>query len=304
MKLTCSAVEDLLDLYAVDECDSSVKKDIRAHLVECTSCRHRLEEARQLVGLLDLHHRAEAGLARLKRSLQKEAPRRSAVILPWPHAQRLAAVAALLLVVLGLGLILPGLSPSPARPPRLVLALASSLEQANPAHAALTRKAVPAAKAFGPLSPKGVIDLEGRTAAELGFALEHKKEGELPLPPRVSLELTLSNPGPEAVVVQFDRADVQLDLRGPEVRREKANEARRAKPDQRMIPPEGNTSVVLNRLVSRSRGEVVYLYPTLPGDYTLTAHIRVPVWREGEPQNVWTLRLKAGPMTLRVRERR
>jgi hypothetical protein len=298
--MNCTAVEDLLALYAAGECDHGVKKDIRAHLLECTPCQQKLDEVRQVVGLLDLHHRAEAGLARLKQSLQREVQRRPAVIHRWPHVQRLAAVAALLLVVLGLGLWLPVLSPSTAPAPRLELALA--LRQAAPTRKGNHQQMKVAPVEAGSLkpSPERVIDLEGRTVAALRLALQQKKDGILPAPPRISLELVLRNPGPRPLVVQLDQADVTLDLRGPEVRREKVFSIPRLKKDVRTIPPGGQRALVVDRLVSRSRGEEVYLYPTEPGDYTLTAQVRVPVWPEGRPHDARTLTLKAGPMTLRL----
>ena len=73
--LTCEQMDEILDLYAVDECDPSSQDAVQAHLDDCPRCRHELDRARSLSGLLDLHFRQDEGLARLEERLRHETRR-------------------------------------------------------------------------------------------------------------------------------------------------------------------------------------------------------------------------------------
>ena len=83
------------------------EKEIRSHLAGCESCQEKFDQTRQLMGLLDLHHRTEAALGRLQERIAQEARPRSTGNRFWPGVRQFASVAALLLLVLGLGLWLP-----------------------------------------------------------------------------------------------------------------------------------------------------------------------------------------------------
>jgi hypothetical protein len=273
--LDCSAVEDLLDLYAAGECDPRSRNDVHAHLAGCEPCRHKLDETRQIVGLIGLHYRTPAALARLKQRIEEEAHPRPAVIRLRPRINTFAAVAALVLVTFGLGLWLPVLSLPAGRPePRIELALVSSLKAngGDPRVAMMMKKAVP--------------------------AMERGKRQEPPLPPRLSRGLVLRNPQAYPLTVDLGAADIVLDLKGPGVRREKGKAPTKVESDVRTIPPGGETPLPVERLVSRLAGRTEYLYPTKPGDYTLWAHVYVPAWREGHPEEESRLLLKAGPIRL------
>jgi hypothetical protein len=99
--LTCPEVLDQIELHASDECDEPVHSAITQHLAACSSCAAAHQEAQQLVGLLTLRFREEAGLKRLQAKVEAEARRGrgAARILPLLH--RWAAVAAMLLVTVG-----------------------------------------------------------------------------------------------------------------------------------------------------------------------------------------------------------
>src|SRR5262249_19727501 len=123
---TCDHFADLIDLYAARECAPAQEKAVRAHLDGCPGCRLAVDESRRLMGLLDVTLRQEAALSRLGARLKAQArPARRA---PAPRIltiHRFAAVAALLLVTFGLGVLLvPG--PDRPRPISLQLALAQS----------------------------------------------------------------------------------------------------------------------------------------------------------------------------------
>jgi hypothetical protein len=269
--LDCSGVEPLLDLYAAGECDSGDKREIRAHLTRCPACQEKLEEVRALLGLLELHYRAEGALDRLKKRIEAEARPRH-VIRFRPKVRLFAAAAALLLLTLGLGRWLPRTSAPTGSPFRL----GAELALVDPA--ALVKRDQHEAM-------KGVLPSRGG--------------GKRP-----ALALVLRNPEPYPLVVDLGRADVVLDLSGPGVRREAASAPTPAKSDPRTIPPGGKRSLPLERLTSRSGGRVEYLHPTRSGEYTLSARARVPAWPEGRPKEVRNLLLKAGPVKLPLQAER
>jgi anti-sigma factor RsiW len=108
--MTCPDVESRIDLYAADECGAAEADAIRRHLGECPRCASACEEARQVVSLLDLRLQEPDRLRRLHARLAAEgAPRRRVLRLPVP-LRRAAALAAMLLITLGLvGWLTPGL---------------------------------------------------------------------------------------------------------------------------------------------------------------------------------------------------
>src|SRR5439155_21220681 len=94
--LTCPDVEARLDLYAADECDPAEADAIRRHLAHCPRCVAACDEARQLVGLLDLRLQEPERLSRLEARLAaaEGAPRRR--VLRFPAGLRhVAALAAM-----------------------------------------------------------------------------------------------------------------------------------------------------------------------------------------------------------------
>jgi Putative zinc-finger len=105
--LTCDQVDLLLELYNTGACGHEESRAVEDHLASCPSCSASLARVRQVVGLLDLHFQMPDRLARLQERLRREPvvhrhPGRVAV-------RRFMALAALLLVTLGLGsLLMPG----------------------------------------------------------------------------------------------------------------------------------------------------------------------------------------------------
>src|SRR5262249_32761104 len=111
--LTCPDVEARLDLFAADECDAAEAEAIRRHLAHCPRCTTAYDEARQLVGLLDLRLQEPERLRRLEARLAaEETPRRGVRRLP-VALRRVAALAAMLLLTVALtGWVAPGLCPA------------------------------------------------------------------------------------------------------------------------------------------------------------------------------------------------
>jgi hypothetical protein len=274
---TCDDVAPLIDLYAAGECGPAEEKAVRAHVGGCDRCRDLLDEARRLQGLLDAHFGQPAALARLEARVKAEA-RRSAPAPPrgLPF-QRFAAIAALLLVTFGLGLLLP----PPAANTSFGLQLA--LED----RAAL----IPALPARGGPEKMAVDILEG------------KRRGKWPLPPRVDLELIVRNPGttPIEMDVGGDDFRCEIELSGPG----KVQRHAPARPEyvpfpaeKQTIEPGGTLKLRLERLASQWGRRVTYYYPTVPGDYVLRVRLEASARRGGQRERV---RLAASPWRLPFR---
>lgn len=283
--MTCDDAADLIDLYAASECAPPEARAVRAHLDGCASCREALAQARRLQALLDQRFRQDAALARLTARLKADVrPPPAARTLPF--ARRFAAVAALLLVTFGLGL---WLSPPRASAPPLQLTLATGLDRGP--------EAVPAR---GKLEKAVVLEDAAPVMAEA--VRKAKAEGDWPLPPRVGVWLTVTNPGPAAVELDVGGPDFRcvLDLRGPGVHAEPVADPafvpfrRRAV----VIAPGGSLTLRVERLASQRGGQVSYLYPTGKGDYSLRVRLEAAAWSGGRQRRV---ALTSGRVVLRVR---
>jgi hypothetical protein len=262
--LDCSRAEDLLDLYAAGECDDPTQKEMRAHLAKCSSCREKLGATRNLQGLLELHHRAPAALARLQQRIAREA-RPPAAIRPWPGAQRFAAVAALLLVAFALALWVPGATSR--RPP---LALRAELSTAK--------------MDLAPMRETVVRIQPGAKALSL---------------PVVKVELR--NPTDRTLFVHIG-PNYRLELRGPGVSTAPTGRPFVSPfPPEVAIPPRGKVSLPMDKLVELTPKGPRYLFPTVAGDYSLTVHLRVTVQEEGGA--IQSMTVKAGPTTLVVEQK-
>jgi Putative zinc-finger len=102
--LTCAQADLLLELSLSGACKPDENRSLEDHLDACPACSANLDKARRLLGLLELHYQMPDRLARLKRRLRQEPRARR-------HPGRMmvrqfAALAALLLVTLGLSSLL------------------------------------------------------------------------------------------------------------------------------------------------------------------------------------------------------
>lgn len=284
----CERFDELLDLYAAGECDPGSASLVRAHLDDCPRCRESLRHSRELLGLLDLHFREEEALTRLGGELRRQARRDRPAPAHLKFVRPLAALAAMLLVFLGMGLWLdpgPGVRPPPAllevspvsfRPPPGV-----AMSQAR-AHA---DRAVPGKKEGPP-----PITVEVQRREDLAAAW---RAGRLPLPPHLRLELKLKNPGRRALHVRVGGPSFacRLELSGGEVRRVPARGEKvftPVEPTTLTIPPGGEGGLRWDGLVEVEDGRVYYLYPLAAGDHALSVRLRVEAWHDGErPKTVW-----------------
>lgn len=294
-KPTCDDVADLIDLYAAHECEPAQEKAVRAHLAACADCRRALDESRQMMGLLDVHFSQEAALSRLgarlkaeKRPGRKAAPRVLAI-------HRFAAVAAMLLVTFGLGvLLLP----------------TGDLRESISLQVALAPRAKPDLDVPGghDVAHESKASRNDKQAAKdkplelaKGKAIDLAKEfARGALPPRADVELKVTNPGRTAIELDLGAPEFrcELDLRDPAkvVSREVKNPAyvpfHRSK---LKIAPGETKPLRLERLASQVGERVTYLYVKEEGEYELRVRLVVTAWRDGSRQ---TLRLTAGPMKL------
>jgi ferric-dicitrate binding protein FerR (iron transport regulator) len=106
-RLTCAQAEEHLELFALDECPEPVRSAVAGHVAACPHCRQSLSQTRQILGLLDLQHQETDRLQRLFAALDKVRPtvpiRKRVLHFP----RQLAALAALLMLALGLAWVTP-----------------------------------------------------------------------------------------------------------------------------------------------------------------------------------------------------
>src|SRR5262249_4880478 len=148
--LSCDEVRTQIDLYAAGECGEPARSAIGRHLTRCPGCARAHEEARQLVGLLDLRFGEPRRLERLRDRIEAEARPRPARLRLLRFPRQVAALAALLLLAVG---VLFSASPAEVAPAPGAVQARSALKGAAP----------PGAREFAPrdlLLPPGPTKLE------------------------------------------------------------------------------------------------------------------------------------------------
>jgi hypothetical protein len=109
--------------------------------------------------------------------------------------------------------------------------------------------------------------------------LQAQRQGKLPPPPAVSLELVLVNSGNRSVQVRLGDAapTLSLAIKGDGVVRMPAPDAATPRFLQRQtlhLGPGERHVVSIDRLIAGSRDKLEYVYLTEPGDHMLTAQLR------------------------------
>ena len=202
---TCADMAERLELYAADECDPPDREVVERHLDGCPTCAAQVEETRRLMQLLDLRLQEPERLLRLHERLEAERrPRKRAM--PW--MRRLAPLAALLLISLGMGLFLGGGDGgSPGNPLTVkVLSESRSLEMVPGVDMARS----------GPEKMSFPLEREGKTAKEFRAELT-VKDAHRPSPPRVRLVLQVRNEGTKPLFLDTKdpRTELRLHVVGP-----------------------------------------------------------------------------------------
>jgi hypothetical protein len=287
--LSCAEVEEQIDLYALGECDPAAGAAVASHLANCRSCARAYQEARRMLGLLDLHLRQEKALARLKGHIAAEDWR--TLRLRPPAVRRMFALAALLLLTFGLAwLAIPvprGVSPSEGE---TLVAQLIPREAPDRVQAPGAMRVGPEVAGTGTRSP-----LKARIApAELRKELEEGKlTGRLPPPPSLHLDLRLENKGPRNLVLLLEegRFSLVVDLEGPEVVRlpvPRGGLGPFTPPGKVLLPPGATRVVPVVRLSEVFAGQVRYVYWTKPGRYTLAVRLVAGAEGEAAPLTVTT----------------
>lgn len=280
---TCEDVAPLIDLFAAGECGPGEEKAVRAHVPACPACRAALDEARQLQGLLDIQFGQPAALEWLSKKLKAD-PRRGGASVPWLLPLRqFAAVAALLLVAMGLALFLP--SAVPQAPVMLQMGLYEPPEESP-------RR--PGPPPPGP--PPGVIEMARDSLGPEAMAMA-KRTGKWPLPPRANLGVVVSNRGRTPIELKLGGSGFlcEVELSGPgQVRRHEVDRAKYVpfRPRTEKIAPGKSLKLRIGRLASQRGQRVWYLYPTAPGEYEARVRLEAEARSGGEWEKV---RLKAPP---------
>jgi hypothetical protein len=236
--LSCPDVEARLDLYAAGECDPAEAEAVRRHLAGCPRCAAACDEARQLVGLLELRLQEPERLSRLEARIAAE-ERPAGRVLRFPAAlRRVAAQAALLLLTAGpVGWLMRGLPPAE---------FAGGL--------ALAVREVPQRRG-GP---------EAMLAPDADVARGVKKGA-----PEVKLDLELRNTTdrPMCVWVAGPQTELRLDVSGPGARSAPVKERSEAKAQSVPLRPGESFPIRVTGLTDDRHAWSL----TEPGEYTVTA---------------------------------
>jgi len=291
--MTCQEVEALLDLFAADACDPPTRDAVQLHLRQCEACAASYAESQRVQGLLDVHLN-KAGLERLQRHIAAEAQPRRKVSTYETFVRRAGLIAAVLLLAVGLIWWLPNWDGD--RKPALEFAL---LVRAGKAKVELAPQIAVGSE---PKDAEVIVALPAATRNGNTLRrdlLQAQREGKLPLPPAVFLELVLLNNSKRPVEVHLGDSEGKLwfEIPGEGVLRIAAPdadipEALRVKTLQ--MDPGKQLVFHIERLVAGSPGKLEYVYFTEPGEYTLTPHLRLTA--DGRPLSVTgtTMRVKVG----------
>ena len=306
---TCDQVEGWIDLYAAGEADGATRAAVGRHLKACPACAESHRQAQQVVGLLDQRFQESERLERLWSRLEAEPKRarRPVRMVLW----RASALAASALVALGLsGWLGPGEPGAPAglqvaavvNPP--AARFAPHTAEMIPGHDFALKAADAAAPGMREAEPVYALDLWGKTPAEFRRDVQAAaRTGLPPSPPAVDLDLTVSNPGREALPLHFGEKGTELilDLQGPGVLDVPApnTPAPLAGVGAVRLGPGDTFPLPIRELAYGSPGAVRYLYWTEPGEYTLTVTLRVRVGAD-PLAGARDVRATAGPFRVRV----
>lgn len=270
--MTCAQVQEQLDLLAADECDAPSRAALESHLRGCPACAAKYAQSQRLLGLLALHWN-EQGLERLQQRIGQQArpPRR--FVRPFVRA---LAVAALILITVGLVWWLPNWN--------------TEHKGAGPAFALLVhqREQMPD-KLPAPPKDKMVEAMPALVRTARGGKefrdelIRAQKNGKLPPPSAVALDLMLVNTSDQAVEFRL-APTLELDLPGDGVIRIAAPDAETPDyllPRPLQLKPGQEHVIRIDRLIAGSQDNLEYIYVTEPGEYTLTARLRFTIAGKG-----------------------
>lgn len=261
--MTCAEVVEQLDLLAANECDPATAAKLHQHLRECAACARQYAASQQLIAQLDAQYGLDA-LDRLELLIEERSkPARK----PRPFfrvIQPVLAAAAVILIAIGVSFWLPSLKPDDT--PQFAL-LVRVRESEKPVRNGEKIQAMPAHM----LLAKGEEIRKKLLKAE--------RDGPLPLPPKVALDLTLVNEGKRAVEVKLgdDATLLTFELDEEKVVRVPAPKAKEPEFLQSRtldLKPGEKHTIVVDRLIAGSPGKLEYIYPIERGEYEVTTSLR------------------------------
>jgi hypothetical protein len=267
--MTCEQVQEQLDLLAAGACDQPTAAAVEEHLRGCPTCAAACATSRRLVGLLDLRWN-EKRTAQLRRRIDNEARRARRLLTPL--TRRALAAAAMFLLAVGLLWQLP--HNQQTIEPRFALLVQAPMRAAHPSADKGTAERAAGAESVA------VIALGPRRGEALRRdLLQAQRQGKLPPPPAVALELVLVNSGNRPVEMRLGDAapTLSLAIKGDGVVRMPAPDAATPRFLQRQtlhLGPGERHVVSIDRLIAGSRDKLEYVYLTEPGDHMLTAQLR------------------------------
>jgi hypothetical protein len=300
--VTCDQVTEHIELYVAGECAEPERSAIRRHLTQCPACARIEGETCELLGLLDLRLQESDRLGRLQALLKTERTRKKPLQI-LAFTRRAAAVAAMLLVAIGLSLWFRGQNQLDAHNNPLIVALGPAETVRNGKAALVEHQPAMAFMKARQETQVFALDLKGKTAAQ--FRQEIKKADPLPQPALVNLTLEIRNASDREVKIYVGGEGSELDIRlnGPGVVTTPAPANFKVDfLDQKTITREPGQSYFLpiTRLVYGSRANLQAAYWTEPGEYTLNLRYQVAVSKaNGEDFRFVTLRSPA--MRIQVR---
>jgi hypothetical protein len=297
--LRCHEAQERLDLLAADACDPAVRAALERHLHECPACAATHGESRRLVGLLDLRWN-EAAIARLQRRIELEARPVRRLRLFSPAARRVLAAAAMFLVTIGLMWSVPkGDQERGGAEQQFALLVQSGKQAAEIDQQPARGKDFPPALLKGNEAEAMIVKAPGqRTGNEFRSELKQaQREGKLPPPSPVSLELALVNKSQRPMEIRIGEATpiLSLDVQGEGVVRLSAPGAEPPdflRPRLLRLEPGESSAFHVDRLIEGSPGALEYIYMTEPGEYLVTARLRLLargqiVTVTGRPARIW-----------------
>jgi hypothetical protein len=272
--MSCHEVEEQLDLLAAGECDPPTRLAVEQHLEHCPACSASYADSRRLHNLLDLNWN-EAGPPRLRERIEHSAGVPASAgrqlgrrLILSPFVRRAVAVAALLLLTVGLIWWLPKRQPNLSEPElQLTLLVRNDGQGIEPGPPTVVRSL-----------PE--LAMGKNAAAFRQDLLQAQRDGKLPVPPAIPLALALKNAGDRPLEVQLGDAasELSLDLQGEGVIRiaaEGAPEPEFLQQRTLQLAPGEQFDFRIDHLIAGSRGSLEYIYLTEPGEYTLSARLRV-----------------------------
>jgi hypothetical protein len=291
--MTCAEVHEQIDLLAADACDPPARASLEAHLRDCATCSARYAESKRLLGLLDLQWNNQ-GIARLQQKIDQLArpPRR----LTRPLLSRVLAVAAMFLIAIGLIWWLPRWSDDQrVSEPAFALLVHARKQAPVPGPEKLPARFND--KSAEALQVIPLAQIRGKQYRD--DLLKAHRDGKLPPPPSIALDLVLVNTGERAVEVRLGEATPTLELDLPadgvvRLQGPATPEPDFLRPQTLQLEPGKQHLIHVDRLIAGSRGKLEYIYVTEPGETTLTARVHLLV--EGKTMTVTgqPVRIKIG----------